>query len=118
MGGKIFAILGATGIVLGAVYMLWLYQRTMFGKLDNPKNENLQDLNLREWIYLAPLVVLCFWIGLYPKPFFNMLEPATARLTTVLERSMPAEYAWDGVAVPRQANLKDEAEAETGSGRP
>jgi NADH-quinone oxidoreductase subunit M len=103
LGGKIFAILGATGIVLGAAYMLWLYQRTMFGKLDNPDNENLKDLNLREWIYLTPLVILCFWIGLYPKPFFAFLEPATERLTAVLEQHRPAEFALEGDAVLREA---------------
>ena len=103
LGGKIFAILGATGIVLGAAYMLWLYQRTMFGKLDNPDNENLKDLNLREWIYLTPLVILCFWIGLYPKPFFAFLEPATERLTAVLEQNRPAEFALEGDAVLREA---------------
>jgi NADH-quinone oxidoreductase subunit M len=107
LGGKIFAILGATGIVLGAAYMLWLYQRTMFGKLDNPDNENLKDLNLREWIYLTPLVLLCFWIGLYPKPFFAILEPATARLTTVLEQRRPAEFAWEGAAVPREVQAME-----------
>ena len=72
--------------------MLWLYQRTMFGKIENPANENLKDLNSREWLYLLPLVALCFWIGLYPKPFFHMLEPATAKLTAALENSRPAEY--------------------------
>ena len=109
LGGKIFAILGATGIVLGAAYMLWLYQRTMFGKLDNPDNENLKDLNLREWVYLTPLVILCFWIGLYPKPFFAMLEPATARLTMVLEQHRPAEFAWDGEVTAMEAMNLDEA---------
>jgi NADH-quinone oxidoreductase subunit M len=104
LGGRIFAILGATGIVLGAAYMLWLYQRTMFGKLDNPKNENLKDLNIREWIYLTPLVVLCFWIGLYPRPFFALLEPATAKLAATLENSRPAEFTWEGDAVLHQAD--------------
>ncbi|MCZ6650761.1 MAG: NADH-quinone oxidoreductase subunit M [Acidobacteria bacterium] len=103
LGGRIFAILGATGIVLGAAYMLWLYQRTMFGKLDNPENENLKDLNIREWVYLTPLVVLCFWIGPYPKPFFAMLEPATAKLAATLENSRPAEFTWEGDALLRQA---------------
>jgi NADH-quinone oxidoreductase subunit M len=99
LGGKIFAVLGATGIVLGAAYMLWLYQRTMFGKVTNPANEGLADLNLREWIYLLPLVVLCFWIGLYPKPFFAMLDPATSKLTAVMEQHRPAEYRWEGSAI-------------------
>ncbi|MFQ5720331.1 MAG: NuoM family protein [Acidobacteriota bacterium] len=100
LGGKIFAVLGGTGIVLGAAYMLWLYQRTMFGKVTNPANENLSDLNAREWAYLVPLLLLCFWIGLYPKPFFAMLEPATANLTAVLDAHRPAEYRVAGVDRP------------------
>jgi NADH-quinone oxidoreductase subunit M len=54
--------------VLGAAYMLWLYQRTMFGKIENPKNEGLKDLNLRELATFAPLIALAVWIGLYPSP--------------------------------------------------
>jgi len=69
-----WAVAGASGIVLGAAYMLWLYQRTMFGKLDNPKNEGLKDLSLRELATLVPLVILVFWIGIYPAPFFAALD--------------------------------------------
>ena len=112
LGGRIFAILGATGIVLGAAYMLWLYQRTMFGELDNPENENLKDLNIREWVYLTPLVVLCFWIGLYPKPFFAMLEPATAKLTATLENSRPADFTWEGDALLRRAEMPPASRAD------
>jgi NADH-quinone oxidoreductase subunit M len=71
----------------------------MFGPIDNPANEKLQDLNAREWAYLLPLVVLCFWIGLYPKPFFDMLEPATAKLTSTLDSRRPLAYRWDGQSV-------------------
>ena len=69
-----WAAAAASGIVLGAAYMLWLYQRTMFGTVDNPKNENLLDLNLREWATFTPLLILAVWIGLYPKPFLDRLE--------------------------------------------
>jgi NADH-quinone oxidoreductase subunit M len=71
---KIWAAVAATGIVLGAAYMLWLYQRTMFGKVENPKNERLPDLNLREFATFAPLIVLAVWIGVYPTPVLSRLD--------------------------------------------
>jgi NADH-quinone oxidoreductase subunit M len=64
----------ALGIILGAAYMLWLYQRVMFGKITNEKNLRLSDLNVREMIYFAPLVVLAFWIGIYPSPFMSFYQ--------------------------------------------
>ena len=69
-----WGLMGAIGIVLGAAYMLWMYQRVFFGKLSNPENQGLKDLDGRELACLMPLVVLCFWIGLYPKPFFEILD--------------------------------------------
>jgi NADH-quinone oxidoreductase subunit M len=78
------------GIVLGAAYMLWLYQRTMFGTCDNPQNQALKDLNLREIMTLVPLVIWAFWIGLYPKPFFKVLEKPVA---AIVQRVNPGFYA-------------------------
>jgi NADH-quinone oxidoreductase subunit M len=69
-----WAVFAGSGIVLGAAYMLWLYQRTMLGKLENPANEKLVDLNLRELATIVPLIIVAFWIGLYPAPFFNVLD--------------------------------------------
>jgi len=71
---KVWAAFAATGIVLGAAYMLWLYQRTMFGKIDNPKNERLADLSLREVATFVPLIALAVWIGLYPSPVLQRLD--------------------------------------------
>jgi NADH-quinone oxidoreductase subunit M len=82
-----WTVLAATGIVLGAAYMLWLYQRTMFGPVTNPKNERLPDLTWREKWTLIPLVVLAFWIGLYPKPFFEIMDAPIHRL--VYEQVVP-----------------------------
>ncbi len=76
----IYAVFAATGIVLAAVYMLWMYQRTMFGKITKPENENLKDLNWREKIVLIPLILAIFWIGLYPKPFLVKMEPSVKSL--------------------------------------
>jgi len=63
----------ATGMVLGAAYMLWLYQRVMFGKAEG-ENATLKDLNWREKWTLIPLIVMAFWIGLYPSPFLRMID--------------------------------------------
>jgi NADH-quinone oxidoreductase subunit M len=82
-----WTVLSASGIVLGAAYMLWLYQRTMFGPVTNPKNEHLPDLTWREKWTLIPLVVLAFWIGLYPKPFFAIMDAPIHRL--VYEQVVP-----------------------------
>jgi len=74
----LMVLLATSGIVLGAAYMLWLYQRVMFGKLENPENMKLKDLNLRETMTLVPIVIVCFWIGLYPKPFLRFMDAAVA----------------------------------------
>ena len=75
-----WAVIGGAGIVLGAAYMLWLYQRTMFGKNENPANQNLLDLNWRELATLVPLIIVAFWIGLYPAPFFKILDKPVNKL--------------------------------------
>jgi NADH-quinone oxidoreductase subunit M len=84
-----WAAWAVSGIVLGAAYLLWLYQRTMFGPVDNPKNQVLKDLNFREVMTLVPLIVWAFWIGLYPKPFFSVLEKPVA---AIVERVNPSFY--------------------------
>ncbi|MGB7730693.1 MAG: NADH-quinone oxidoreductase subunit M [Candidatus Acidiferrum sp.] len=71
---KAWAAWGTLGIVLGAAYLLWLYQRVMFGSVTHDANKALPDLNLREYAILLPLVALAFWIGIYPKPFFNFIN--------------------------------------------
>jgi NADH-quinone oxidoreductase subunit M len=80
-----WAVAGGAGIVLGAAYMLWLYQRTMFGKLDNPANQNLPDMNLRELVTLVPLIIMAFWIGLYPAPFFKALDKPVNKLVRIVQ---------------------------------
>ena len=74
VASKVWAAFAASGVVLGAAYMLYLYQRTMFGKVENPKNEGLLDLSHREFATFAPLLVLAVWMGLYPSPFLRRLE--------------------------------------------
>lgn len=69
--GQIQAVVAAFGVVLAAVYMLSMVQRVFFGPLKNPENRNLKDLNVRETIALAPLVLLVFVIGFFPKLFLG-----------------------------------------------
>ncbi len=76
----------ATGIILGAAYMLWMYQRVLFGKLDKPENKVLKDLNLREIITLVPIVILVLWIGIYPKPFLRSMKASTSHLIEIVKR--------------------------------
>jgi NADH-quinone oxidoreductase subunit M len=77
---KAWAAVAASGIVLGAAYMLWLYQRTMFGKVDNPANAALEDLSGRELATFVPLLALAIWIGIYPSPILRRLETSVARV--------------------------------------
>ncbi len=71
---KMAAVLAASGVILGAVYMLWMVQRVFYGEVTNPKNEKLKDLTCREYVYLLPLVALIFWIGLYPNFFLKKMH--------------------------------------------
>jgi NADH-quinone oxidoreductase subunit M len=92
-----WAAFAVVGIVLGVAYLLWLFQRIMLGSITNPKNETVSDLSLREILIMTPLVVGCFWIGLYPKPFFDLLEKPAAKL---VERVQPGYFERAGIPNP------------------
>jgi NADH-quinone oxidoreductase subunit M len=77
---KAWAAWAVPGVVLAAAYLLWLYQRVFFGPVTNPKNEKLADLSGREILTFAPLVALALFIGLYPKPMFQILDQPVAQL--------------------------------------
>ena len=94
VANKIWAAFAASGIVLGAAYMLNLYQKTMFGKIENPKNERLLDLSHREFATFAPLLVLAVWMGLYPAPFLRRIETSVDH---VIARVSP-QYAAKNLA--------------------
>jgi NADH-quinone oxidoreductase subunit M len=94
---KAWAAWGSLGVVLGAAYLLWLYQRVMFGPVTQFANENLPDLNLRESATLVPLVILAFWIGIYPKPFFALIEKPVQR---IVEQVNPNFYQAEREKLP------------------
>lgn len=74
------ALVAATGVIFAAFYMLPMVQRTVFNALDKPANRDLPDLNARELAVLVPLVAVILWIGIYPRPFLDRMEPAATRL--------------------------------------
>jgi NADH-quinone oxidoreductase subunit M len=73
----IFAVIGALGVILAAVYLLWMYQRVMFGEVTHQANMQLTDLTLREVVVLVPVVLAIVWLGLYPQPFLKRMEATT-----------------------------------------
>jgi NADH-quinone oxidoreductase subunit M len=79
----------ATGVVLGAIYMLWMYRRVVFGPVSNPANENLPDLNGREVLLLAPIVILIVLMGIYPGPFLQRIEPAASQALKKITAAAP-----------------------------
>jgi len=82
---KVFAVLAALGVILAAVYMLWMYQRVMFGPITNKVNEKLQDINAREIGLLVPLVIFMVWIGVRPVDFTQYSEEWVENFVSVTE---------------------------------
>lgn len=92
MGASIpWAVLAATGVVIGAIYMLWLYQKMMFGEITREENKNLKDLDNREFAVMLPLVLLCFLIGLYPQPLLKTIEPSAKAIVEYVEPHIDVE---------------------------
>ena len=99
------------GVVLAAAYLLWLYQRVFFGTVTNPKNEKLHDLTPREVATFVPLLIMAFWIGLYPKPFFQILEQPVNHTIAIVRPDYPqpavnaAAHAATTVAPPSNMTM-------------
>jgi NADH-quinone oxidoreductase subunit M len=80
-----FAGLAAVGVILAAVYILLMFQKLFLGPVTKDENRNLPDLNWREVVTLLPLLVLIFWIGLYPKPFLLLMAPSVEKLVAAIQ---------------------------------
>jgi NADH-quinone oxidoreductase subunit M len=75
---------GATGVILSAVYMLWMFQRVNYGEVTNDKNRGLADLTGREWAMMIPTVAICIFMGLAPAIFLRPMEPAVAKVVELI----------------------------------
>jgi NADH-quinone oxidoreductase subunit M len=93
----VWAYWAVSGVVLGAAYLLWLYQRVFWGEITREENRQLKDLDGRELATLVPLVALCFWIGIYPKPFLDFLHKPMAALA---EKVQPGVFEPTAHAAP------------------
>jgi NADH-quinone oxidoreductase subunit M len=80
----------ASGVVLGALYLLWMYERTIFGPVTHEETRRLHDIGTRELWVITPVLALCFVMGLYPAPILRRIEPAVVRTIATVERRSAA----------------------------
>lgn len=119
-----YVAVGALGVIFGALYMLWMFQRVMFGPLDNPKNKVLKDLNLREIVVMVPLIALIFIMGVKPNIFLKPMAPSVERfLTLSTATNLPADddagrARIDKLMAQRAERVKARLEAERNAPKP
>ena len=77
---RMFAVIAATGVILSAVYMLWMFQRVNYGTVTNEKNKALPDLDGREWAMMVPTIAMCIFMGVFPNVFLKPMEPSVRKV--------------------------------------
>ncbi len=90
---KLLTGIATTGVILSAVYMLYLFQKMMFGPVSNPKNRDLKDLTMRECLYFTPIVIAALWLGIYPNTFLSDIDPAVQKSVTTLTEKFQTKVA-------------------------
>lgn len=81
-----YAVIAASGVIFAAVYMLWMFQRVMFGEITNPKNLGLKDIGAREVAVLTPILIFVVWIGVYPNTFLRPMEPSVKSFLHMVDK--------------------------------
>jgi len=92
LNSYLYAGFAAVGVILAAVYLLFMFQKLFLGPVDKEENLKLKDLSWREIAMVVPLLVLIFWIGLYPKPFFTLMAPTVDKLVAVVQAAAVAMH--------------------------
>ncbi len=108
----IFAALAATGMILSAVYMLWMFQRVNYGEITNVKNRALPDLTPREWTLMVPTIAVAIAMGVFPNVFLRPMEPAVLR---TIERVTGRSFAATPASLPSRDILPASAAGSPGS---
>ena len=116
MGSSIvWTCLAATGVILGAVYMLTLYQRMMFGPIHKSENQQLADLDKREVAILLPIALCCFLIGIYPQPLIKTIEPSARKIVETIQPHLVATPWHETITLPPVDSLPTAAKPESES---
>jgi NADH-quinone oxidoreductase subunit M len=100
---RMLAVFAATGVILSATYMLWMFQRVNYGAVTNPKNERLPDLKAREWVVLVPIIAMCIVMGVFPNVFLRPMAPAVDKLLTRMNQSTRVQVEVAPPAAPAAA---------------
>jgi NADH-quinone oxidoreductase subunit M len=109
----VYGVFGATGVILAAAYMLWMFQRVMFGAITHEENRGLKDLNLREIVTLAPIVVMIVWMGVFPAFFFKKMDLSVQRFVYDIK----ARYAAATTTTPAGSNPQGTEKGAVAQGR-
>ncbi|MGE3510426.1 MAG: Fe-S-binding domain-containing protein, partial [Vicinamibacterales bacterium] len=88
---RTLAVLAATGVILSATYMLWMFQRVNYGAVTNEKNASLPDLKPREWVVLVPIIAMCVVMGVFPNVFLRPMAPAVERMLGRMNQVTPVQ---------------------------
>jgi NADH-quinone oxidoreductase subunit M len=97
-----FAAVAATGVILSAVYMLWMFQRVNYGEVTNEKNRSLPDLTLREWFVIGPVAAMAIFMGVFPNVFLKPMAPAVERVIERVVGRQPVMVRLDPPAANNQ----------------
>jgi NADH-quinone oxidoreductase subunit M len=89
----LYATVAATGVIFAACYMLWMFQRVMFGEVTNEKNKELKDLSCREIAIFVPLLLFIVWIGVYPNTFLSKTKATTENFLALMEKAKTTEVS-------------------------
>jgi NADH-quinone oxidoreductase subunit M len=110
-----FVVVAGLGVILSAVYMLWMFQRVYYGEVTNEHNRTLPDLSFREWAILGPLAAAAIFMGVFPNVFLRPMEPAVGRIVQRLEQHQTFEAAAKPALDLRRADLQARERGDEGN---